>query len=158
MLTENDNYKLQIACSVDCYAYVAQLDSTGRMDPILPSQFVSLRNPLAAGTTYSMPDGNNWFYLDSNKGVEQVYFILSREPRADLERIFAEISAANENLKQQQAISIEEPMLLERGIGGIRQGTPQTVQFPSGEQGEYLSTLLEATEGELVVTRWFKHQ
>ncbi len=47
VLTGKDNYKLQIACNADCYAYVAQLDSTGKMDPILPSKFVAIENPLS---------------------------------------------------------------------------------------------------------------
>ncbi len=112
----------------------------------------------AANTTYSIPGGNKWFFLDENLGVEQVYFILSKTRRTDIEDIFQQISAANENLIRQAAISIDEPMLLERGIGGIREGQAQTVEFRNGQEGQYMSTMLESIEAELVVTRWFQHR
>ena len=93
VLTEDDNYKVQISCNMDCYAYIAQLDATGKMDPILPSNFAAIENPLSGTTSYSIPGGNKWFFLDSNVGVEQVYFIMSKTRRTDIEDIFQEITA-----------------------------------------------------------------
>lgn len=156
-LTEDDNYKLQIRCNSECYVYIAQLDSTGRMDPIMPSSLVANQNPLVANQTYAIPSGSDWFYLDANKGVEQIYFIFSLSPRDDIDAIFAQLATANSNLVQQKSVSIDEPMLLSKGIAGVRPGKQQTLQLSNGSTGQYMSTLLQSIDAELVVTRWFRH-
>jgi hypothetical protein len=158
VLTENDNYKIQMTCNMDCYAYVAQLDAVGRMDPIVPSSLVELRNPLSVDTTYSAPAGNNWFYLDSSKGIEQIYFIFSRTPRKDIELIFEQLTEANKTLVAKEQISIQQPLKLTRGIAGVRTGSAKKIELASGEQSEYMSTVLESIEAELVITKWFRHQ
>ncbi len=158
VLTENDNYKVQMSCSVDCYAYIAQLDSKGRLDPVVPSELVDLRNPLEADITYSAPNGNNWFYLDASKGVEQIYFIFSLTPRKDIELIFSQLNEANKELVAKEPISIEEPMKLTRGIAGVRSGSAQQVELSSGGQSQYVSTVLKSIEADLVLTKWFRHE
>lgn len=156
-LTENDNYKVQMRCNVECYAYIAQLDSTGRMDPILPSKLVDIQNPLYPETSYSAPQADNWFYLDASRGVEQIYFIFSETPREDIELIFKQLSQANANLVRKKDVSIEKPMLLTRGIAGVRKGMTQAISLSNGDQGQYVSTILESIEADLVITKWFRH-
>ena len=157
-MTENDNYKVQLRCSVKCYAYIAQLDATGRMDPILPSTLVDDKNPLLADQTYSIPRGNDWFYLDSNKGVEQIYFVFSRTPRDDIEDIFEQFTEANKNLVKKKSISIEKPLVLSRGIAGVRKGNLETIALSNGQESQYVSTVLQSIEAELVITKWFNHE
>lgn len=158
VLSADDNYKLQIRCSRECFAYVAQLDSTGKMDPILPSGLVSLQNPLAGGVLYSIPEGNDWFYLDASKGVEQIYLVVSVESKPEIERIFAKLAEANRSLSVKSPITVETPLVLTRGIGGVRQGQTQSVTFDNDRDGQYLSTVFESSGPELVITRWFDHR
>ncbi len=157
-LTEDDNYKVQLRCNMECYAYIAQLDSTGRMDPIMPSSLVPDQNPLFAHQTYAIPQGSDWFYLDSSVGVEQIYFIFSLTPRDDIDLIFARLATANESLVPAQKVSIDEPVVFTRGIAGVRKGARQNVQLSNGSQGQYISTVLESIEAELVLTKWFRHE
>ena len=159
-LTAEDNYKVQISCNRDCYAYVAQLDTTGRLDPILPSGFVDVQNPLPADRLTALPSADNWFFLDDSTGIEQIYFILSSEPRPDIEAIFTRISAANENLELLEPVSLqpEERLPLTRGIGGVRTGRATLVTTSDGFEASYVSTVLESIDAELVVTRWFRHE
>lgn len=157
-LNADDNYKVQVGCNTECYAYIAQLDATGRLDPILPSSLVTVSNPLPGNDMHSIPAGDSWFFLDNNKGVEQVYFILSQTPRDDIELIFQQLSRANASLQQQKAVSIDEPLVLAKGIGGVRPGRRETVELPDGSEGNYLATLLQSVEAEIVITRWFNHQ
>lgn len=157
-LSSNDNYKLQLGCNVECYAYVAQLDATGRMDPILPSNFVSQSNYLEADQIYSIPSDDDWFYLDESKGLEHVYFIFSQTPRDDLEEIFDQLAQSNQTLIQQEKVSIQENMTLTRGIAGTRQGSSQTISQSNGDTGEYISTVINGTGADLVLTRWFRHE
>jgi hypothetical protein len=156
-LTRDDNYKVQYFCNMECYVYIAQLDSIGKLEPIIPSDFMALRNPMAANKLYSIPEGNNWFFLDENKGVEQIFFIVSKTQRSDIEQLFRKISAENRNLKQQAPITINQPLYTTRGIAGVREGRQQAVTFQNGNQGSYNSTLFESVQADFVVTRWFYH-
>lgn len=156
-LSADDNYKVQLGCNTECYAYIAQLDATGKMDPILPSNLVSIENPVPANTLISFPSDDTWFFLDNNTGVEQIYFIVSRTPREDIELIFKQLSRANKNLTQLKSVSVDKPMILTKGIGGVRKGKKQAVTLSNGQEGNYVSTLLRSVDAELVLTRWFNH-
>ena len=157
-LSATDNYKIQISCNTDCWAYVAQMDATGKVDPILPSGFVNVSNPLTANELYSLPEGNNWFYLDDNIGVEQIYFIVSRTPRADIEAVFTQFESINKNLVQKSTIKVQKPFVLTRGIQGIRAAQEQMVTTRNGKRMTYEPTQLESLGGDVVITRWFNHQ
>jgi len=157
-LNSNDNYKIQISCNTECYTYIAQLDATGKMTPIIPGQYVDVANPLRADEVYSFPSADNWFFLDENLGLEQVYFVIAREPRDDMERIFQRLTAANQNLVQKQAVNVEEQLVLTRGIGGIRKGRANVVALSDGGQSDYPPTLFESNGEDLVLTRWFVHE
>ena len=157
LLTPADNYKLQLGCSIECYVYIAQLDSTGKMQPIAPNQTLGIVNPIVANQIYSLPNGNDWFYLDDQTGVETIYVIVSKTARPDIDLIFEKITAANKLLVQKEELKIEEPLLLTRGIGGVRAGSKATVEFQNGGQGDYISTVLQSIDADLVLTRWFQH-
>ena len=157
-LTENDNYKVLFQCNMQCYMYIAQLDSTGKMDPIFPGQYVSGGNPTNPNTLLTIPPGTNWFFLDRNTGVETIYFIASRTRRTDIEQLFNKLADANKTLVRRTPISVESPVVFTRGIGGVRQGRTQPVNFQDGSQGQYSSTLFESIQADFVVTRWFYHR
>jgi hypothetical protein len=156
-LTRDDNYKVQYICNMECYVYIAQLDAIGKLVPIIPSEFVGWGNPMTPNRVYSVPEGNKWFFLDENKGMEQIFFIVSRTRRPDIEQLFRKISAENKTLKQQAPITINEPLYASRGLAGVREGRQQEVTFQNGSQGRYDSTLFESMQADFVVTRWFYH-
>jgi hypothetical protein len=157
-LTGDDNYKVLFQCNMQCFMYVAQLDTTGKMDPIFPSQYVPWNNPLRSGVLYSAPPDRNWFYLDRNTGVETIYFIVSRTRRTDIEGIFRQLSEKNKTLFHKVPVSIQEPLIVMRGIGGTRVGSQQSVQFNDGSQGNYASTLFNSIKADFSLTRWFHHR
>ena len=158
-LTSADNYKVLIGCDRPCHAYVAQLDATGRLDPILPSPLVDVTNPLPAGRVSAVPGGSEWLYLDENLGVEQIYVIVSETPRPDIERVFERVARANAGLVQLEKISLAsaDRMPLTRGLAGVRPGEAVAVEKSDGENARYVATLLEAADDEIVLTRWFNH-
>ena len=158
ILTQTDNYKVQFSCNAKLYMYIAQLDSTGKMDPIFPGKYISSRNPVAPHTLYSIPPDRNWFHLDENQGVETIYFIASRSKRPDMEELFNELEDKNKSLVRQAPISLDRAVPATRGIGGVREGRKQTVNFQDGSQGQYSSTLFSSIEADFVVTRWFYHE
>ncbi|MFX0198529.1 MAG: DUF4384 domain-containing protein [Candidatus Hodarchaeota archaeon] len=157
-LTQNDNYKVTFRCNEKCYMYIVQLDSTGKMDPIFPSKHSPGGNPVEPQLVYSIPAGNNWFYLDENMGVETIYFIASRSRRSDLEQLFHELEEKNRFLVQRNPVSLGSSVVITRGIGGVRQGRNQVVNFHDGSQGQYASTLFSSIQADFVMTRWFNHR
>ena len=157
-LTQSDNYKILIQSQTPCYIYIAQLDATGKMDPIFPSRFTQWRNPIQANMLYDIPTKTNWFYLDANVGVETIYFIASRNQRLDIERIFSELEMKNQTLVQQNPVSMKYANLITRGIGGVRPGEIQSVSFQNGSQGQFASTIFESVDADFVMTRWFHHR
>jgi hypothetical protein len=157
-LTQNDNYKVMFRCNMGCYMYIAQLDSTGKMDPIFPSRYFSWGNPVEPHTAYSLPPDNKWFYLDENTGVETIYFIASRSRRPDLERLFHTFEEQNKSLVQRAPVSLDSSVVITRGIGGVRPGRTQEVSFQDGSQGRYSSTLFSSIQADFVMTRWFYHR
>lgn len=158
ILTQNDNYKVIFQSQTPCYIYIAQLDATGKMDPIFPSRFSQWKNPIEANMLYDVPDQKNWFYLDANVGVETIYFIASRTQRQDIERVFGELEMKNQTLVQQNQVSMKYAYLITRGIGGVRPGNIQSVSFQNGSQGQFASTLFESIDADFVITRWFHHR
>ena len=138
--------------------YIAQLDATGKMDPILPSRFTSYRNPIRPGTLHDIPSGTNWFYLDANFGVETIYFIASQTPRPDIEQLFIQLESTNRTLIQQNKVSMDSAYVVTRGIGGMRPGGSQPVSFQNGSQGQFSSTLIQSIQADFVMTRWFHHR
>jgi len=157
-LTQSDNYKVLFQSQTPCYMYIAQLDATGKMDPIFPSRFTQWRNPIQANMLYNIPDLKNWFYLDANLGVETIYFIASRTQRHDIERVFGELEMKNQTLVQQNQVSMKYAYSITRGIGGVRPGNIHSVSFQNGNQGKFASTLFESVDADFVITRWFHHR
>jgi hypothetical protein len=157
-LNRNDNYKILFSTNTVCYVYIAQLDSTGKMDPIFPSSHAPWGNPVEPVKQYSVPPDKNWFYLDENIGVETIYFIVSLSRRTDIEQLFNKLAEKNKTLVQRSPVSIDSPVVITRGIGGVRPGQEQTVVFNDGSQGQYSSTLLSSIQADFVATRWFNHQ
>jgi len=130
-LTQRDNYKILFQSSTPCYMYIAQLDATGKMDPILPSRFTSYRN---------------------------IYFIASRTPRQDIEQLFRKLEMTNRTLIQHNTVSMDSAYVVTRGIGGMRPAGNQIVNFQNGSQGQYAATLLQSIQADFVMTRWFHHR
>jgi len=157
-LTQKDYYKIIFQSNALCYFYIIQLDSTGKIDPIFPSQFSTLNNPVEPDARYEIPKGNKWLFLDANFGVETIYFIASRSRRTDIEKVLQEIKTKNPSLVREQFIAMNQPTVLNRGIAGIRPGNPNNVSFQDGSQGSYAPTLIKSIQAEFVMTRYFYHR
>jgi hypothetical protein len=158
VLTQEDYYKIIVQSNTLCYFYIIQLDSTGKIDSIFPSQFSTLNNPVEPNIRYEIPGGNNWLFLDTNIGVETIYFIASRSRRADIEKVLQELRSKNQSLVRKQFIAINQSTIVNRGIAGIRPGNSNNVSFQDGSKGSYAPTLIKSIHAEFVMTRYFYHR
>ncbi len=158
ILTQNDRYKIMFQSNMPCHLYVVQLDSSGRMDPLFPSRFTTLINPVQPNVLYEVPSERLWFFLDSNTGMETIYFIASRERKADIEQILEALKQRNQSLAPQQQLTMTNTAIVTRGIGGKRPGSSHQIHFQDGSQGKFESTLIQSVRNEFVMTRFFQHR
>ena len=160
---KGDKYTVYFTANGSCYAYVMQLDVTGKVFPLFPSEVFAkgLTNPVEPHKLYQVPPrAGLWLYLDKNRGEESIYFLFSKKRRPKLEEKFAYFDEANKSLVSgdDRALSRSLRPFTARGIAGVQDVTkaPQAT-------GTVATALAGASwyrpkYSELVITRWFKHQ
>lgn len=155
-----DNIKISVRPTTTCYLYVVAIDATGWAQPLFPNlAYTVAANPVAPERALAWPDGPEWFYLDRYRGVETFYFIASRQPMIELERVLTEIGRMTRPATDPPA-RVEEPPLVARGIEGKRLGSPAPIIASNGVTYQVPSqAFLSSISGsEIVVTRWFQHE
>lgn len=85
-LTSDHLYGVYLRPAEDCFAYVFQADSAGQVQLIFPnSHFHTDGNRLSAREERWVPNDQELYELDENKGIETIYVVASREPLPELE-------------------------------------------------------------------------
>jgi len=182
-----DDLKVQFRVNTECYVYAVWVDATAWTTPLFPRSVAhAYENPARPNVTYSIPRGDDWFFLDDYRGVENVYFLASREPqpqldelldtflgmerafRAELEEPAAvtepeEITRGMERAfraELEEPAAVTEPEEITRGLGGVRPGQASLVQTDDGASHSVDTTsfVSQLAAGDLVVTRWFRHE
>ena len=88
-----DRYKVTFGTNFECWVYIWQVDSTGKVCPIFPYTDSDLpggelpTNPVARRGEVRIPSGRWWFRLDENVGIENVIFLVSDKARADVDEL-----------------------------------------------------------------------
>jgi len=160
---DGDNLKIHFTVNVPCYVYAVWVDATAWVSPVFPrSTAYEYQNPVSPGRGYDLPDGDNWFYLDDYRGVENLYFLASREPLFDLDQMLDGFLTKTRSFRSDIAApaTVEEPAELTRGLAGVRPGKDATIQSSDGSSYEVPSQLFASQMGaaEVVVWRWFRHE
>ncbi len=158
-----DNFKIQFRPAQECYIYVISVDGTGWAQPLFPSSFSSASNPVSAGQAIVIPGGSDWFYLDQYKGVETIWFLVSRTRRTDLESQMQALAGRSRPAfpPDQQIASVKKPAIVERGIAGTRPSrVPASLVSSAGLTYNVTPTTFSAdsVQADLVLTRWFRHE
>lgn len=77
-----DKVRFHFATNFTGYVAVINVGSTGRRSLLFPYKGVS--NRIQPTSDYQVPQGAAWFQFDDNPGQEQLTFIMSTNPIADL--------------------------------------------------------------------------
>ena len=110
-----DQFKITFRANKSCYVYVVAADATGYIEPVFPHSDDAYTNPVVAGIQYEIPRSatSSWYGLDDYRGIEQFFFVASRQPRRDLERILNDLLSRREQRKPvNQAVVVTEPTVL----------------------------------------------
>ena len=155
--------KLRVLFSVNCacYVYVIGIDATGYVAQIFPDTTSGAANPARPGQQYILPGGANWWGLDENRGVEQIYFIASFLQRTDIEDIVATLVRQPRNRSGvYQPVTEAAFVPVPRGLILVQDGPPTMVPTSHGKPYEVTPQTFAATAAgaDLVITRWFTHE
>jgi len=95
VLRSGDGFKFEFIFADRSFFYVYQLDSRETVTRLFPHpDFSPRQNPLASGQNQLLPADGNFFILDEHSGRETVYFVASRWPARDLEKLSVELDNA----------------------------------------------------------------
>lgn len=152
-------FHFQTNCA--CWVYVIGIDATGYVAQIFPDPEGGGANPVRPGANHLVPGGDDWWGLDDQRGIEQVYFIAAREARPDIEQAIARLAAAPRTLAAESYRPVAEPAIIPGTRGLVRVEVPAPVAVPLDEHTA--ATVRPAiftnhdSATDLVVTRWFRH-
>jgi hypothetical protein len=159
---KGDVTKFSFRANCDCFVYVIGADATGYIARIFPDPASGLSNPVQANRQYVVPEGTAWYGLDQYKGVEQVFFIVSRTPRQDIEGPLSQLAQTPRTAPPQNYRSVREVATSDasRGLVKVQMGAQSTVQGESGQRYNFTPQSFAAQSGtdDVVITRWFNHQ
>ena len=100
VLRSGDLYRFSCTMSDSGFLYAYQVDSRGKLDRLPGASSSSGPVRLEAGSTRFLPPGEtDWYALDEQDGQETIYFVASRRPGRDLEKIYAQLLRAPETKK-----------------------------------------------------------
>jgi len=154
-LTSGEKYKIVVEPEQDCYLYVFQRDSEGRLFPIFPraDRQDDLTNPVQGKVTYEFPGNGRYFFLDQRKGREHIYFYSTA--KAD-QRIEQAISVLNNKTIPDQKKQAEERKLMsyissKETITAARPGKQYPLQGTGGMQVGQMNNVQALDKNKLYI-------
>jgi hypothetical protein len=157
VLKSDDNLRIYVRPTTDCYLYVLVFDSMNVASRLFPSPMAGLNNKVPGGRDYQIPDGGKWFFLDNNTGTETIYVLASTNPMSDIDKLVASMETKGKRNRQEDSHEILDKVnILKRGIGGTR---PGAVRHYRTEDGDNISSVTQIVQGwgSVVWSVSFKH-
>lgn len=160
ILKSGDQYKIVVEPEQDCYLYVFQRDSAGRLFPIFPraDRRDGLANPVRGKIPYEFPGEGLYFFLDQRRGEEQIYFYSSTGPDGFIEQALQQL---NQNLSDTGKHSIEKQLLqylaTKDTISTSRPGESYPLKGTNGVQSINLNRVQKLSSDKLYIFS-FNHQ
>ena len=151
ILHSNDNFQVHFEINKDTYIYVLIFDSSGEAHQLFPDPKIQLANNIKAGTKYSVPQANQWFWLDENVGIETIYVLAAEKPLDDIKGLLKEMEGVNAPEKKALSAKVMERIIvLERGVGGITEGKAESFYLKGGKK---IQRVTEIVKGKASVVR-----
>ena len=150
-----DQFKAVLRAHQNCYVYVCMIDATGYVQPLRPGVGGGTTGQANASVEYEVPAGASYYGLDSNQGVETVYFIVTRERNAEIEGLFTDFSTQTRSLKGPPKSTVSQAPVIPKGYKTVKK---RAVRTRSSEGDVDAETYFSELGAELVITRWFNHE
>ena len=86
-LSTGDELKMLVDLRTACFVYLIYRSSQGQTSLLFPGQVEHPATDSKVSITYYVPEGQAWFRLDSQEGLERFYLLASAKPLTDLEKL-----------------------------------------------------------------------
>ena len=140
-----DLFKIHIQPAASSYVYLILQDAADDVQLLFPDVFDLFEKTSYAQTRYFIPDGDNWFTLDSTHGTERFFLMASSERLRPLESLVLTLQKTASNQKStvaaiyaarqavldetrrlikehsQLAVAAEKPVTIAGGTRGINE-------------------------------------
>jgi hypothetical protein len=87
-LKTGDQIKMLVELRKSCYVYLFYRTDDDQLVLLFPFEFSQFDTDYHTGKKYYIPQGNRWFELDQQVGLETFYLLASAERLTDLEALF----------------------------------------------------------------------
>jgi len=158
--TRGDKIKVHFQTNCRCFVYVVGVDATGFVAQIFPDPDSNVGNPVQAQRDYVLPAGDQWWGLDEQRGIEQIFFVASQTQRTDIEQAVAQLAKQPRNMVVADPLAVTTPAIIPPTRGLVKVQAPDVV-LELGQQRTKVSPVSFAATlqgSDLAVTRWFRHQ
>ncbi len=164
LLTRSDSFFIGVNSLSAGYLYIFTIGSSGSVETFLtttPTSNSAVTSPIQANKTVILPnsntESNSALYLDNTAGFEHYYFVFCQSQWSELEHLL-ESSQTN---KWPAGKSIPPFQFFDRGSRRTSPMKPASIRVSFGDKSatrEIESQPIRATNGFLVIERWFKHE
>ncbi len=142
VLHSGDRYQIRFTPEQDGYVYVFQIDSSGSVYRLFPSegngattQQASSVNPVRAGVTYFVPAEDEAFQLDDQIGHEQIYTLAFKEQNTDLENRYAVLGEARRAQDQSRLAELQTQLIAQ--LQKTQVGVMSVLNFKHNPRGSH---------------------
>lgn len=158
VLYSGDKFQVRFQAVSDCYVYLIHFGPDGRAMSLFPHPKIKMTNFCRGGIEYVVPEGDQWYTLDDNPGVETVYLVASYERVVDeeLKSLLSRIEkAGSAKGRDQVALSLSEGVeelalhsrssagvVIARGISGVEEVVRFQIPLPDRNRIERVSEVI----------------
>lgn len=154
-LASGGKYKIVVEPEQDCYLYVFQRDSAGRLFPIFPraDRTDGLTNPVRGKVTYEFPGAGRYFFLDQRKGREHIYFYSTAKADKEIEQAVSVLN--NDRVSDQRKKAVERKLMsylsYKESITAARPGKQYPLQGAGGMQVGQMNSVQKLGKNKLYI-------
>ncbi|WP_195912094.1 serine/threonine-protein kinase [Candidatus Contendibacter odensensis] len=140
VLHSGDRYQIRFIPEQDGYAYIFQIDSSGKIYRLFPvegsdtSQTANV-NPVRAGMTYFVPAEDEAFQLDDQVGQEQIHFLAFRNRNVALEGQYTALVEARRVQNHSRIADLQGQ--LTHSLQKVQLGAMPVINFKHNERGSH---------------------
>jgi len=98
-IATGDLFKIHIQPAASSYVYLVLQDAANDVQLLFPDSFDLFAKTSYAQTRHFVPEGDNWFTLDSTRGTERFYLVAASERLRSLESLVTTLQKTASNPK-----------------------------------------------------------
>ena len=146
-LKSGDHYKIIFTPNKNCFVYIYQLDSKGKLTCLFPMKqwkniILNNLNPVQKGMTYHLPSDQHYYILDNHTGKERFYCIVSEKRDNSLERLYDNLTRASHSQQSEKVDFYINQMLSNLKTRGLANIVPSKEnRYSWKEQGNIFSIM-----------------